>query len=428
MTNIPRPPRSLFHGAYVRRDSESSCASWTLTDGAFEHRTGRFFRVIGVRSEAEEHIMLDQPEIGVLAFLVTQDDRGEAKFLTQWKAEPGNIGLIQAAPTVQATRSNIDRAHGGRATVLLDEVLSPQFRVADAYGSEQGDRFLAKMNRNVMCLIPFDDAHALTPELPEYFWASQDQIAAMLRSDYRINTDARSVIVSSPWNLLLPASGPLFHSLIEQTGIPEESFLRSIDDRDVSRILTASNALERLHRETPLAEQVPLDSLQRFATLEDGIIADDGRPVMSWFDVTLPSREIRRWCQPLLEQKSGGYCTLVMANADGRILLGLRPTIEPGWTHGEFGPTFQCAAAPSQRGALPAGVRIVAAVNQSDEGGRFYRSCVRYELAYFAHETERLGEGLVWLTLGEVEDITRRGQLTTNELRSCLSLLLGFAS
>ena len=36
------------------------------------------------------------------------------KYLLQAKVEPGNINKIQISPTVQATRSNYLRIHGGK--------------------------------------------------------------------------------------------------------------------------------------------------------------------------------------------------------------------------------------------------------------------------------------------------------------------------
>jgi len=51
-------------------------------------------------------------------------------YLVQAKAEPGNYGLVSLSPSVQATFSNLERAHGGRAPTFASgrprEPLAPR--------------------------------------------------------------------------------------------------------------------------------------------------------------------------------------------------------------------------------------------------------------------------------------------------------------
>jgi len=88
------------------------CEEWELKNGFIQHSSGRFFSVTGFRlksnripSSFSEQPIIDQPEIGVLGFLVKIIDN-EWHWLLQAKAEPGNVNGVQAAPTVQATKSN----------------------------------------------------------------------------------------------------------------------------------------------------------------------------------------------------------------------------------------------------------------------------------------------------------------------------------
>ena len=41
------------------------------------------------------------------------------KYILQAKVEPGNINKIQISPTVQATKSNYSRIHGGKTIPFL---------------------------------------------------------------------------------------------------------------------------------------------------------------------------------------------------------------------------------------------------------------------------------------------------------------------
>jgi len=94
--------------------------------GNLVHASGRFFSVEGLRvrtdrpwvSEWAQPIIV-QPEIGVLGILVKRFD-GVPHCLMQAKMEPGNINGLQISPTVQATRSNYMKVHGGAATKYIE--------------------------------------------------------------------------------------------------------------------------------------------------------------------------------------------------------------------------------------------------------------------------------------------------------------------
>jgi len=134
---------------------------WRLTQGKIEHETGRFFSVVGIEAKSSlAHLdgwsqpIVDQPEIGTLGFLVCR--RGDqTNILAQAKTEPGNVGAVQLAPSIQATLSNQNRLHGGAATPYLEYVADDGLgaRVYDRLQSEQGTRFLSKYVRNVTCVV-----------------------------------------------------------------------------------------------------------------------------------------------------------------------------------------------------------------------------------------------------------------------------------
>jgi oxidase EvaA len=139
--------------------------SWTLREGAIRHRSGRFFAVVGVAAVHSDgrvvgQPMLDQREIGTLAFILRQRD-GRAELLVQAKVEPGNVGTVQLAPSFQATASNAARAHGGDWPPLHEwfDVPGRGTLLADELHSEQGARFHGKRNRNCTLRIAGDAVH-----------------------------------------------------------------------------------------------------------------------------------------------------------------------------------------------------------------------------------------------------------------------------
>src|SRR5207249_2629999 len=112
--------------------------------------------------------IIDQPEVGILGFLFR--GRDPVELLVQAKFEPGNVNLIQLAPTVQATRSNYTRMHGGTVPHLVDEFIhSSASPILDQSQPEQGTVFLQKRNRNM--LVGIDRITGLEPR-DDYAWIS----------------------------------------------------------------------------------------------------------------------------------------------------------------------------------------------------------------------------------------------------------------
>jgi len=150
---------------------------WRFEQGSGDlvHESGRFFRVQGVCATSDfpaftavQQPIINQPEVGVLGILAKRFD-GIVHFLLQAKMEPGNTGLVQLSPTVQATRSNYTRVHGGARPRYLEFFLERAHGrvVVDQLQSEQGLFFLRKRNRNIIVEtgadVPIDEMLAKLP-------------------------------------------------------------------------------------------------------------------------------------------------------------------------------------------------------------------------------------------------------------------------
>src|SRR3989337_2218909 len=129
-------------GFRVEGSTLASSRDWVLSEGAIQHRSNRFFKIVGVRWKRSEHErvvkpLIEQREIGTLGFLIRRNEN-RRELLVQAKIEPGNVGVVQMAPTLQATASNASRAHGGYYPPYL-EYFSPSDPrgVYDVLQSEQ---------------------------------------------------------------------------------------------------------------------------------------------------------------------------------------------------------------------------------------------------------------------------------------------------
>lgn len=71
----------------------------------------------------------------------------------------------------------------------------------------------------------------------------------------------------------------------------------------------------------------------------------------------------------------------------------------------------------------------IASIFQTDEGGRFFQIRHQYEIIFLDDLTARYltEKNGIWVSLGELEKLCRQSKVTTNELRTCVSLILSFA-
>lgn len=415
----------------------SSSREWIISDEAFRHRTGSFFSVEGISATADLPALdgvcqpiINQPEVGILGFVLVRAGTGYS-WLVQAKAEPGNVGGVQLAPTVQATRSNYMRKHGGDATHYLDHFLKEHREYSsDSLQSEQGTRFLRKFNRNISVLLA-ERPHLVNP----YFsWFSSAEMRRALRASYAINTDARSVMVSAPWCFLADSPEAFGNSHASRLGL-QASYRASAR---VGIVGLAQTFLDVQRQAIALeVTQVPLSCLADWHVGHDSIMprSPEARGlVVRHYSVQAPEREKAHWDQPLVLSSSSDTVILFAQERAGVICFLLRPAYEIGLTGGvELGPSYKQENAASQ----PAWLATLASsgqydtlveVEQSDEGGRFMQARSRYAVCLLPDSVAVPDDpGNFWVTLGELETLCHAAKMLTNEARSVTSLLLAFA-
>jgi oxidase EvaA len=179
---------------------------WTIdpATGTVAHESGQFFTVHGVRVRFTERREAgggwDQPilrevtvEGGILG-LVRQRRHGVPHYLVEAKAEPGNYAKLQLSPTLQATFSNLRRAHGGRRPRFAELFEDPPPSITVLFHqwlSEDGGRLHGKRNLGVLVEVP--EAQPLEVP-PGFIWLSMHQIKALLLRDAWVNPHVRGII------------------------------------------------------------------------------------------------------------------------------------------------------------------------------------------------------------------------------------------
>lgn len=170
------------------------CEGWDFCkkSGSFVHNSGEFFRVDGIRvsgTESREVISgWDQPFLtqvgydGGILGLLRKRFNGIPHYLVEAKAEPGNYNVIQITTTIQATFSNLKRAHKGNFTPYHELFLNPDDHdckvLFDNWMSEDGGRLFNKRNR--IMLIEMDPMKELVLVNEGFKWVSLFQLRRLI--------------------------------------------------------------------------------------------------------------------------------------------------------------------------------------------------------------------------------------------------------
>ena len=172
------------------------------TTGNISHESKGFFEIIGVKvsntfdrevgKKGWTQPMIANNPGGILGLLMKKFN-GIPHYLVQAKAEPGNIGKLQLSPTLQATTSNLLKAHGGTQPLFakyFDEEENPNIVYAK-WQSEDGGRFHLKSNYNM--IVEVNEDEELT--IPDYFiWVTLFQIKQLLKIENFVGPHIRGII------------------------------------------------------------------------------------------------------------------------------------------------------------------------------------------------------------------------------------------
>ena len=176
------------------------CVQWSLDEGtgSIVHSSGDFFcvegyRVTGTKSR-EAAYGWDQPFLtqkgfdGGILGLVRKRFHGVPHYLVESKEEPGNYNIVQISTTVQATFSNLKKAHLGRQTNYSDLFLNPQNYpitvILDQWTSEDGGRLFNKRNRSM--LIEYDENKEIDLVSDRFRWVSLYQLKKLIKEQNSI--------------------------------------------------------------------------------------------------------------------------------------------------------------------------------------------------------------------------------------------------
>jgi len=393
-----------------------------------------FFSIKGMRfflnnSFMSEQPIIIQPEIGYLGIICKIID-GTLNFLMQAKIEPGNINGVQISPTIQATKSNFTRMHGGRLPTYFSyfENANKYHIIYDQIQSEQASRFYKKRNRNMIICIDEDiEVH------PNFMWMTLGQIKKIMETDNLINMDTRTVI-----------SGiPLIKEKISDEEILEVEHLfsdyalfNSIFNSDQSKSLYEiyySINNYKMFQDIHVTD-VPLNQLVDWTVNDYGITCSkNANFLVRYYNIEISGREVYKWIQPMFKATASATIGLITKRKNNSLDFLVRAKREVGnFDHLELGPSIQWE--PTHITANDDEVEsyfrkqlhnknyIKTDVILSEEGGRFYHEVNRNLIMEIPENVlENIPKDYFWVSYGTLNYLIQINNCLNIQLRNLLA-------
>ena len=183
-----------------KRCSIQNLKNWRMDKGKIYHKSNQFFSVEGVkvknaRREVKkwDQLIFNQPHGGLLAFVVRETKKYGIEFLLCLRSEPGDKN-IKFCPSFSATKSNMNRAHGGKRTDLYEIIIKKKGAkiIAKSAQNEEGARFWRKRNEN--WLVQLKDPHNKLTKKENFVWANIWQIKRLCLEECMINPYVKTIL------------------------------------------------------------------------------------------------------------------------------------------------------------------------------------------------------------------------------------------
>lgn len=411
---------------------------WFYDDynGEVLNRKRSFFSIKGMRQFinfefVKEQPIIIQPEIGYLGIICKEID-GVLNFLMQAKVEPGNLNCVQISPTIQATKSNFTRAHGGKLPAYFTyfENSNRYHVIYDQIQSEQAARFYKKRNRNMIMLINEE-----IDVLPNFKWMTLGQIKQLMNIENLVNMDTRTVLSGIP--LIMSELSAEDKEEISDL-FNDKAFFNSIFNTDPLEELPAIYQLMNNYKmfQDVRITNVPLNQLVDWVVDNYGITCKRQADFMvRYYDIEISGREVQRWTQPLFKAIGMAVFGLITKIENGvrKYLVKLQDEIGT-FDKVELGPSVQLESShyvfnddPVEkvfRQHMEQKYRIIVDTVLSEEGGRFYHEQNRNVIIEICYtDLTNLPEGYLWVSYSTLNYLVQVNNCLNIQLRNLISLL-----
>ncbi len=424
----------------------SELEDWSYRDDRIRHDSGKFFSIDGIRISTNyrnvptwDQPIINQPEIGFLGF-ITKKINGVLHFLAQAKIEPGNLNVVQLSPTLQATRSNFMRVHGG-ATPNYLEYFTGEKKVSvliDQLQSEQGARFLHKRNRNIIVEISENEEIEVKKN---FIWLTLGQLKELMQHPNVVNMDSRTVV-----------SCIRFGNYSEHSLKMMSAFMQSNTKSDNQLIYSMLSHENHLHELEDIIQWMTSLKFKYELCVEQIGISNmnhwnyDGNTIHheanKYFDVIgvhceIGNREVVSWDQPMVRSAQKGLIGFLVKKINGIYHFLVQAKLESGnFDIVEMAPTVQCLTGNYRKGQNEYTIpyleyfmnapkdRIWYSTYQSEEGGRFFQEQNLNTIIEVCDDFPiEVDKNYCWMTLNQMLSFVTYNNYLNIAARSLLSAI-----
>ena len=338
--------------------------------------------------------LIIQREVGILG-IIKKTIKSVDYYLLQAKIEPGNINNIQLSPTVQATKSNYLRAHGGKKTKFIDYFIKKTKAckvITSLKLSEQGTRYTSKANRNILINLKKNKLKISS----NFIWLSKKNLFYLIRKKNLLNMDSISVFSSS--------------------------IKKNKNDNPIN---TFTKLKLRIKKESKIlfikSKKIPFQSLKGWKVLNNKIY--DLKKIffsIIALNVKTNSREVQSWSQPIISDHFTSINGFLLQKFDNTNHYLLQTVLEPGFEKPKFTSTISIKNFNKKHKIKDKFIKyfknkknILIDVVNSDEGGRFYRNETRNIVSMLKSKKGlNLTKKYIWASHNQIVDLISQNLLS----------------
>ena len=375
------------HQLLVKVKDLNHIDKWHYTNSEIYHKSKKFFKIVGIKvisnfyKDKWDQPIIIQNESGILGIIKNKKTN---KYLLQAKVEPGNINKLQLAPTVQATKSNYTRAHGGLKVPYIDFFLSIK-KLKKYYQSEQGFRYFRKFNANILITTSKN-----IQKTQNHYWFSKKEIIQLLKKKNIINMDTLSVFSAFLKNNKkdIPLNNISY----------VEKWLKKFDKKYY--IKTKIIKLIHLHDWKLSGKTITHKKLNHFSII--GV------------KVKTNNREVEKWQQPIIKGKKMAFAGLIKTKINDTSHYLFRYLLKPGLKSSALGCTINSSDILNYKKKKLSNLEKIFFSKKkkkeiiykniiSDEGGRFYHCQIKYcVIKINLDEFDTLPCNYIWLSYNQI--------------------------
>ena len=389
----------------VKKKKLSNLKKWKISKNNIYHQSGKFFKIVGVKiksnyfkNSAWEQPLVNQNEIGILGIL-RRKYKNKFEYLIQAKIEPGNINTVQFSPTVQATKSNMNRVHSGKKVKYLNFFKNAKKRniSISLLQSEQGERYLFKFNKNMIV-----DTDKNLKIGNNYIWLTKYELKKLINKNNLLNMDCISVFSCAIQKNILDLPK---HSLLEI-----KKWFKKLDKKYFVK-----------------RKILPLSKLKNWK-FNKGNFCHKNDKYFSIVGVTVraDSREVSMWDQPMIREKNIGLSGFIVKKINSTYHYLVRFSLKPGLKNSGLSCTVRtsdmknCLKNKNYPSLMKDHIKkyftnttnskIIYNKIQSDEGGRFFHSRSKNIVVQISEKEKiKLDPGYIWMSHNQILHFVKKG-------------------